>query len=104
MNNFIYDAIKSVYPKKSFSIEGTDLSTLNMDDETTVNVAEIQAEITRLQAEHDAAQYARNRVAEYPSIGDQLDALFHAGVFPEQMAATIQAVKDAHPKPTEGDA
>ena len=49
-------------------------------------------------------QYARDRVAEYPSIGDQLDALFHAGVFPEQMAATIQAVKDAHPKPTEGDA
>ena len=48
--------------------------------------------------------YIDNRVAEYPSIGDQLDALFHAGVFPAEMAATIQAVKDAHPKPTEGDA
>ena len=49
-------------------------------------------------------QYKRDRVTEYPSIGDQLDALFHAGVFPAEMAATIQAVKDAHPKPTEGDA
>ena len=34
----------------------------------------------------------------YPPIGDQLDALFHAGVFPEEMAAKIQAVKDAYPK------
>jgi hypothetical protein len=41
-----------------------------------------------------------SRSTEYPSIGDQLDALFHAGVFPEEMAAQIQAVKDAHPKPT----
>jgi len=49
----------------------------------------------------DPNQYKIDRVTEYPSIGDQLDALFHAGVFPAEMAATIQAVKDAHPKPTE---
>jgi hypothetical protein len=48
-----------------------------------------------------ATQYVSNRAAEYPSIGDQLDALFHAGVFPDDMAATIQAVKDKYPK---GDA
>jgi hypothetical protein len=34
----------------------------------------------------------------YPSIGDQLDALFHAGMFPADMAAKIQAVKDKYPK------
>jgi len=45
------------------------------------------------------ADYVSKRVAEYPSIGDQLDALFKAGVFPEEMAAQIQAVKDANPKP-----
>lgn len=39
-----------------------------------------------------------NRVKEYPPIGDQLDALFHAGVFPEEMAAKIQSVKDKYPK------
>lgn len=43
--------------------------------------------------------YANHRRSEYPSIGDQLDALFHAGVFPEDMAAQIQAVKDKYPKP-----
>jgi hypothetical protein len=44
--------------------------------------------------------YAEKRVREYPSIGDQLDALFHAGVFPEEMATQIQAVKTKYPKPS----
>jgi hypothetical protein len=43
-------------------------------------------------------QYQRQRAAEYPPIGDQLDALFKAGVFPADMAATLQAVKDKYPK------
>lgn len=42
--------------------------------------------------------YDMLRQGEYPSIGDQLDALFHAGVFPAEMAAQIQAVKDKYPK------
>jgi hypothetical protein len=42
--------------------------------------------------------YAEKRIMEYPLIGDQLDALFHAGVFPPEMAAKIQAVKDKYPK------
>lgn len=51
-----------------------------------------------VEAEVNANAYKQQRVAEYPSIGDQLDALFHAGVFPEEMAAQIQAVKDKYPK------
>ena len=42
--------------------------------------------------------YQENRVSEYPPIGDQLDALYHAGVFPDAMAATIKAIKDKYPK------
>ena len=38
------------------------------------------------------------RKQNYPPIGDQLDALFLAGVFPEEMAAKLQAVKDAYPQ------
>ena len=45
-----------------------------------------------------ANAYKEQRAAEYPAIGDQLDALFHAGVFPADMAAAIQAVKDKYPK------
>jgi hypothetical protein len=46
----------------------------------------------------DTRTYAQKRQSEYPAIGDQLDALFHAGVFPLEMAAQIQAVKDKYPK------
>jgi len=42
--------------------------------------------------------YDWKRLKAYPTIGDQLDALFKAGVFPEDMAAKIQAVKDKYPK------
>jgi hypothetical protein len=34
----------------------------------------------------------------YPSIGDQLDALFHAGIFPTEMANLIASVKTKYPK------
>jgi hypothetical protein len=50
------------------------------------------------QAELAKTAYQNKRASEYPSIGDQLDALFKAGVFPADMAATIQAVKDKYPK------
>jgi hypothetical protein len=50
------------------------------------------------QAALAATEYQRDRAAEYPAIGDQLDALFKAGVFPADMAAAIQAVKDKYPK------
>ena len=46
----------------------------------------------------DPNAYKNQRVFEYPPIGDQLDALFHAGVFPDDMAAKIQAVKNKYPK------
>ena len=47
-----------------------------------------------------SVEYVKNRRQEYPPIGDQLDALFKAGVFPADMAAAIQAVKDKYPKGT----
>jgi len=46
----------------------------------------------------DPDAYKFSRASEYPAIGDQLDALFHAGAFPDDMAAQIQAVKDKYPK------
>lgn len=42
--------------------------------------------------------YAEARVKQYPTIGDQLDSLYHAGIFPADMAAKIKAVKDKCPK------
>ena len=36
---------------------------------------------------------------KYPSLGEQLDMIFHAGLGGDTFQAAIQAVKDAHPKP-----
>jgi len=43
-------------------------------------------------------EYRVDPEAAQLGIGHRLDALFHAGVFPDDMAATIQAVKDKYPK------
>ena len=59
--------------------------------------SEIEAAHAEWQAEYDSTEYQRLRAPEYPPIGDQLDALFHAGVFPADMAAQLQAVKDKYP-------
>ena len=42
--------------------------------------------------------YAEKRAPAYPPIGDQLDALFHAGIFPAEMAAKLAEVKARFPK------
>ena len=88
------DAIKSLQPKMTGY--GLAIGVINWGDNNPIDSALVDAEVTRLQAEYDAQAYARAR--QYPSIGDQLDALFHAGVFPAEMAAEIQAVKDKYPK------
>ncbi len=56
------------------------------------------AQITELIAEYNTQEYARSRKTDYPNIGDQLDALYHAGVFPANMAARIKETKDKYPK------
>ena len=44
------------------------------------------------------SNYRSQRAAEYPSIGDQLDALFHAGMLPQDLTIQIQAIKAKYPK------
>jgi hypothetical protein len=45
-----------------------------------------------------SCDYRALRRDAYPSIGDQLDALYHAGLMPPDMAAKIAAVKARYPK------
>jgi hypothetical protein len=47
----------------------------------------------------DPEAYKGKRVAEYPSIGDQLDALWKGGEAATEMLAKVQAVKTKYPKP-----
>lgn len=45
------------------------------------------------------SDYSALRTAEYPPIGDQLDALWKGGDAATEMLARVQAVKDKYPKP-----
>lgn len=51
-----------------------------------------------VQAYVDAHAYIAKRQAEYPSIGDQLDALWKGGDAQAEMLAKVLAVKQRHPK------
>lgn len=94
------DALLTLCPGSAWSMTGDAYATISWLDPDNACPAEeeLQAEVARLQAEYDAEYYRTQRAREYPPIGDQLDALFHAGVFPPEMAAQIQAVKDKYPK------
>jgi len=75
-----------------FDKEGVALT--NLGENATEEALAIEE--TRLVQEWEDAQYQRERV--YPSIGDQLDMIFHAGKGGDEFQTTIQAVKDKHPK------
>ena len=70
-------------------------------------VADIEAANVTWQTAYDAKDYARTRADAYPSIGDQLDMLWHAVDTGDWTAAKVKttefytalkAVKDANPK------
>ena len=97
----IVSAVQSLRPNASWMVNGDEYEGLEWLDEiqSKPTKEEIKKEIERLKAEYELTQYQRQRAPEYPTIGDQLDALFHAGVFPPEMAEQIQAIKDKYPKP-----
>jgi len=60
-------ALVSLRPNAIYSAEG---SNINWQDETQTQPSEeeITAEVTRLQAEYDAQEYARNRLEAYNAL------------------------------------
>ncbi len=73
------NAVKTV-EDKAFDVDGNEI-TLNM---------------TNINNWVDPNAYVDKRVAEYPSIVDQLDDIYHNGV--DEWKKTIKAVKDKYPK------
>ena len=101
MKPTLTDAIKSLVGKNTaFStangkITNWDFSEIK-SNVTQPTEAELETELARLQAEYDAQAYARSRAAEYPSMADQLDDIYHNGI--DAWKATIKTVKDKYPK------
>lgn len=94
----IAQAIISLRPNAKWSVDGGAYAGITWldTDQTKPTEAEITAEVARLKAEYERTEYQRKRAAEYPSIADQLDTLYHGGY--EAWKATVQAVKAKYPK------
>ena len=77
MNDTVIKAIKKINPNAEVSVSGNDINTITWENGTTpIPKADIEAKMVEVQADYDAKQYQRDRV--YPSIGDQLDMLWHS--------------------------
>ena len=77
----IGDAIVSLRPDAKIKVSGIGddaVVTWIEDISNKPTDAEIQTELTRLQAEYDANQYQRDRAIQYKPVTDQLDMLWHA--------------------------
>ena len=93
-------ALLKLRPNAQWDLNGDEYEGIVWKDteQTIPTKEEVESKILELKAEINSNVYKDKRVAEYPPIGDQLDALFHAGVFPQEMADKIQAVKNKYPK------
>ena len=99
MSNFTTRAIKAINVDAEYKVEYDDWQNIIwLNGTTPISNEDIAAKQVEIETEWNSTQYRRDRKEEYPPIGDQLDALFHAGLFPADMAATLQAVKDKYPK------
>ena len=59
--------------------------------------SKVEIDASAVSAWVDPAAYKAQRAAEYPSIVDQLDTLYHGGY--DAWKAAIDAVKTKYPKP-----
>ena len=100
----IEEAILKINSNAKFTINANDINQITwLNGTTPIPKADIEAKMVEVQAEYDANQYQRDRV--YPSIGDQLDMLWHSidqnpALKSEyfEFYEAIKAVKVKHPK------
>lgn len=92
------EAILSINPNAQVSIWDENYDTIEWFAGTEkISKADIEAKQAALTTDYNNKEYQRKRAAEYPSIADQLDDLYHNGI--DGWKATIKATKDKYPKP-----
>ena len=92
-------AIQSLRPSAEWTMVGDELNWLDSNT-TKPTESEIQAELTRLQAEFDANEYQRQRASEYPSWEKQLEKIYDDGI-DAWKTEMVDPIKAKYPKPGE---
>ena len=95
MSTSIEEAIHSLKPNAEWNVIGDKVEWLD-SKQTAPTDSEIAAERSRLDTAYTNNEYQRKRAAEYPSVVDQLDDIYHNGI--DGWKATIKATKDKYPK------
>ena len=80
--------IKAINPNAEFTFNDVDNITW-LNGTTPISKSDIEQKINE-------REYIDKRAAEYPSIVDQLDDIYHNGI--DGWKTTIKAVKDKYPK------
>lgn len=89
----ILKAASTLRPGTAWNLTGDVLSQA-IDGTPRVLVPTMQ----ELQPVMDSDVYIENRVKEYPSIGDQMDAIWKGGKDQSDMAILIASIKTKYPK------
>ena len=95
----IIEAILKINPNAVVTVSGSNINTCEiewLEGTTPISKADIEAKMTELQTEYDNNKYQRDRAAEYPSIVDQLDKIYHDGI--DEWKKIIKVTKDKYPK------
>ena len=95
----ISKSILAINPNAIEVVRGDDITQIEWCNGTTpIAEADILAKQKELVTAYDKAKYQRDRAEAYPSIGEQLDLIYHAGIGGDAFQAAIKAVKDKYPK------
>ena len=90
-----HDAIRKAYPD-TVLIEDANGAFDKDGKSITLEQSKIDTARSELNAAYNAVKYQRDRAAEYPSVVDQLDLIYHSGV--DAWKAKIKETKDKYPK------
>jgi len=96
----IYGDIKSEQDwndNVKFVSGANDNGTAIFSDTKPVTYQQVLDKQSELQADYDAKQYQRKRASEYPSIGDQLDYIYHNGI-DAWKTDMVDPIKNKYPK------
>jgi|TARA_R110002020_G_scaffold73955_1_gene189607 hypothetical protein len=96
--NDIGTAILALDANAEITVRGNTFDSIEWIDKNPNNITweQIQAKQAELTTAYNNAAYQRNRKAEYPSIADQLDKIYHDGI--DAWKVVIKATKDKYPK------
>lgn len=88
----IADGILGINSNAKVFVRGSDIDSCEiewLEGTAEISKADIKAKMTSM-------EYIVKRQAEYPSMADQLDDIYHNGI--DAWKKTIKAVKDKYPK------